>query len=100
MQDTADLLPGFNCGRCGRRRCRDFAVALTEGASLDECPYLSLEKFASVRESLEKGIERVEVITGVVDGLHKGWHSNTRNDKDDSHRDDQFDQRVASFALQ
>ncbi len=69
MQETVDLLPGFNCGRCGQRRCRDFARALPEGATLDDCPYLSLERFASVREKLEKGIEKVEVITGVVDGL-------------------------------
>jgi uncharacterized Fe-S cluster-containing protein len=49
-----DLLPGYNCGRCGCPSCRSFAAALKEGRALDDCPLLGQERYAANREELRK----------------------------------------------
>ncbi len=76
-EEIAGLLPGYNCGECGYRQCRDFAVALLDGkVELDECPHLASEKFAAnmpVIQQLiggpETEIKDAEPIKGVIDGL-------------------------------
>jgi len=49
-----DLLPGYNCGRCGHPSCRSFAVALGEGKRLEDCPLLGQERYAPNLEELRK----------------------------------------------
>ena len=47
-KEIAGLLPGYNCGECGYRQCRDFAAALLDGgAKLAGCPHLESDKFAA-----------------------------------------------------
>ncbi|MBC2698842.1 MAG: hypothetical protein HF976_00135 [ANME-2 cluster archaeon] len=76
-QEIAGLLPGYNCGECGYRQCRDFAAALLEGeAELDGCPYLASEKLALNIPVIQQllggpgtGIKDSRPIIGVIDGL-------------------------------
>ncbi|MEM0498669.1 MAG: (Fe-S)-binding protein [Methanothrix sp.] len=66
------LLPGYNCGECGRKSCRDFAEHLSSAEDLSRCPYMSQERFRDrleeLRGILERGVSR-ERIVGVMDGL-------------------------------
>lgn len=66
------LLPGYNCGECGRKSCRDFAEHLSSIEDLSRCPYMSQERFRDhyeeIRRIIEKGVS-CERIVGVMDGL-------------------------------
>jgi uncharacterized Fe-S cluster-containing protein len=76
-QEITGLLPGYNCGECGYRQCRDFAAALLDGeAELAGCTYLASEKFAGniprIRQILDgfgTATEESGAIMGVIDGL-------------------------------
>ena len=48
------LLPGANCGACGRKGCHDFAVACCEAKSLDglRCPGAGDAGMAAIAELL------------------------------------------------
>ena len=41
-----DLLPGYNCGKCGLPNCRRFAAALGSEKEPEDCPMLSQERYA------------------------------------------------------
>lgn len=84
MKEIAKLLPGFNCGECGFKNCREFARALLKGKDLDLCPYLSQEKHLAERAEIEEILPRLKSemkdregevveaeaeIRGVIDGL-------------------------------
>jgi len=87
MKEIAKLLPGYNCGECGFKNCREFARALLKGQDLDLCPYLGQEKHLAERAKIEEILpemrrrwgeggregrmdEEVEAeIRGVIDGL-------------------------------
>ncbi|MDP2217614.1 MAG: (Fe-S)-binding protein [Methanolobus sp.] len=73
MTDVLSLLPGYNCGSCGFRQCRDFAAQLKSSEDLQRCPFLERDTF---RENLEKLTALVgtdttqeEKIIGIIDGL-------------------------------
>ncbi|NYT01338.1 MAG: hypothetical protein GKC10_01040 [Methanosarcinales archaeon] len=68
------LLPGYNCGECGKRNCREFAGFLTGMEELDMCPFMKQERFlesrARIEALLKEKASRVEErIVGVIDGL-------------------------------
>ncbi|MGA9099565.1 MAG: (Fe-S)-binding protein [Methanotrichaceae archaeon] len=69
------LLPGYNCGECGLRSCREFADALVDIESLKRCPVLQQEKFKDRSERIAQllstgsALEKQEEIIGVLDGL-------------------------------
>jgi uncharacterized protein len=65
-----DLLPGYNCGRCGHPSCRAFASALKDGASVDECPLLGQERYATNRDQLRDVIKdkSPDTFPGLVGG--------------------------------
>jgi len=65
-----DLLPGYNCGRCGYPNCRTFAFALKEGKNVDDCPLLGQERYAANREELQKLV--LEGAPGTFQGLVGG----------------------------
>jgi len=88
MKEIAKLLPGFNCGECGFKNCREFAKALLKGQDLDLCPYLGQGRHLAEREKIEAilprlkcemkdregrggevGAEAEAEIRGVIDGL-------------------------------
>ncbi len=59
-KEIAKLLPGFNCGECGFKNCREFAKALLKGQDLDFCAYLSQEKHLAEREKIEVILPRLK----------------------------------------
>lgn len=56
MKEMAKLLPGYNCGECGFKNCREFGRALLKGkdVDLDLCPYLGQEKHLVDRAKIEE----------------------------------------------
>jgi len=73
LSDILSLLPGYNCGSCGFRQCRDFAAQLKSPEDLRRCPFLERDIF---RDNLGKlsalvgaDISPEEKITGIIDGL-------------------------------
>ncbi|MDH7597334.1 MAG: (Fe-S)-binding protein [Methanothrix sp.] len=72
MRVLERLLPGYNCGECGRRSCRDFAEHLSSAEDISRCPFMSQERFRGrleeIRRILERGASH-ERIVGVMDGL-------------------------------
>jgi uncharacterized protein len=66
-----ELLPGYNCGRCGLPSCRQFAMALREGASVDDCPLLLQERYSEQRQKLMEATFEApsEKHPGLVGGL-------------------------------
>jgi len=69
MSDISDLLPGFNCGRCGFRTCADFGDALLREERLELCPFLFQERFASKRSRIEEAMssKKEGKLIGIVD---------------------------------
>jgi uncharacterized Fe-S cluster-containing protein len=76
-QEITGLLPGYNCGECGYRQCRDFAAALIDGETKPGvCPHLASEKYAVNIPVIQQllggpgtGIKDSRPIVGVIDGL-------------------------------
>ncbi len=61
-----ELLPGFNCGACGKKDCAHFAEALKMSqAGVQDCPVLKQERFRSKRAVLEQMLNH-------QDGICKG----------------------------
>ncbi|VVB70332.1 Putative Fe-S cluster [uncultured archaeon] len=74
--EIAKLLPGFNCGECGLRSCRDFAASLVDVEGIDRCTILKQERFSGRAKQIEKLLaasEKGEEILGVLDGLHASF---------------------------
>ena len=72
MATVVDLLPGFNCGKCECRSCAEFAQTLMEGADLDRCPFMELDRFTRCRKELLALLSEdteSERLAGVIDGL-------------------------------
>ncbi len=71
--DLHTLLPGYNCGSCGFRQCRDFAAQIKDPEDLVKCPFLSRDIFAEKRERLSLLLSTApcteERITGVIDNV-------------------------------
>lgn len=67
-----ELLPGYNCGKCGYRTCGDFADYLKLNHDVEKCPFLLQERFKKNKEKIISLIESgdaEEDIYGVVDGV-------------------------------
>ena len=72
MRQIERLLPGYNCGECGLRSCREFAAALANAESISKCQVLQQEKFKGREEQIAGLLtvpEKEEEIAGVIDGL-------------------------------
>jgi uncharacterized Fe-S cluster-containing protein len=76
LSEIEKLLPGYNCGSCGFRQCRDFAAELAESKNaeyLNKCPFLARDNFRDnvdkILALLGKEIPMAEKIVGIIDGL-------------------------------
>ena len=50
-----ELLPGLNCGRCGRKLCANFAEDLAKGkTTMGKCPYLAGKNYLRCRQIMKK----------------------------------------------
>lgn len=83
-KEIAELLPGYNCGECGLRSCREFAAALVDVDGLSRCPLLQQDRFKGRAEKIMEllaisksadtdtkatATKSDEDIVGVLDGL-------------------------------
>jgi uncharacterized Fe-S cluster-containing protein len=76
MKEIEKLLPGYNCGECGLRSCREFAAALVDVEGLTRCPILDQERFKGRAEEIAKLLAasgKDEEIIGVLDGLRASF---------------------------
>lgn len=72
MDRIEKLLPGYNCGECGCRSCREFGERLTAIADLTLCPMMQQERFRDATAEIAELIRSVgvsEEIRGVIDSL-------------------------------
>ncbi|WP_319508638.1 (Fe-S)-binding protein [uncultured Methanolobus sp.] len=73
MSEIEKLLPGYNCGSCGYRQCRDFATELKSSEDLQKCPFLSRDNFQDnvkkILTLLGETVPEDEKIIGIIDGL-------------------------------
>jgi uncharacterized protein len=62
MVDISRMLPGYNCGRCGYRQCRDYANIAEKSGDVSKCPYLEHAKFTNARAEIEEYLSTHQVI--------------------------------------
>jgi uncharacterized Fe-S cluster-containing protein len=72
MNQIERLLPGYNCGECGLRNCREFAAAVVDVEGLKRCPILNQDRYkeriGQIGELLTIAQSDEEII-GVMDGI-------------------------------
>ncbi len=67
IEAVAELLPGANCGGCGRAGCMDFAKAVVAGdLSPNACPVSSQEIRSSIARALGIELGAAEKLTAVI----------------------------------
>jgi len=54
MAEISKMLPGYNCGECGYRQCRDYAEEISKIGDISKCPYMELERFSDTREDIKE----------------------------------------------
>ncbi|NPE28266.1 hypothetical protein HNV12_09915 [Methanococcoides sp. SA1] len=72
MDDLLELLPGYNCGKCGYQQCRDLAENIRSADDIGRCPFMGKQQFAKnrkkLKELLKTTVKRLDIV-GVIDGL-------------------------------
>ncbi len=54
MAEISKMLPGYNCGECGYRQCRDYAEEISKMGDISKCPYLDLERFSDTKADIKE----------------------------------------------
>jgi len=54
MAELSRLLPGYNCGECGHRQCKDYAEEISMKGDFSKCPHLELERFVDTRADIKE----------------------------------------------
>jgi hypothetical protein len=54
MTDIFKMLPGYNCGECGHRQCKDYAEEIRSLQDAGKCPYLELQRFADTKAEIQE----------------------------------------------
>ena len=58
VEEVEKMLPGYNCGGCGKSGCHGLAIAIVEeGASPDYCKPIKKEQIEVIKEYLKKALE-------------------------------------------
>lgn len=58
IETVHSMLPGYNCGACGRAGCQAFATAvIEEGEDVNNCKPIKSDQVKSIREFLKKSEE-------------------------------------------
>ena len=66
MAEISKMLPGYNCGQCGHRQCRDYAEEIVEIGDLSKCPYLELERFSNIKADIEEYLSTHTIVEHIV----------------------------------
>jgi len=54
MAELFKMLPGYNCGECGYRQCKDNAEEITIDGDFSKCHHLELERFVDTRAEINQ----------------------------------------------
>jgi hypothetical protein len=54
MTKISRMLPGYNCGECGHRQCKDYAEEISIKGDFGKCPHLELERFVETRAEIKE----------------------------------------------
>lgn len=69
MREILRILPGYNCGRCGHRQCKDFARTLAQEDDPGQCPFLREEPCRDNSRRIVEALPSSQVeIRGVLVG--------------------------------
>lgn len=63
MTKISEILPGYNCGGCGHRQCRDYADEISKTGDISKCSYLELDRFSDTNTEIKEALS-----THVVEG--------------------------------
>jgi uncharacterized protein len=72
MNQIERLLPGYNCGECGLKNCREFAATLVDLDDLKRCPILDQERYKERIEQIAQLLSiphNHEDIIGTMNGI-------------------------------
>ena len=70
MAEISKMLPGYNCGECGHRQCKDYAEEISLASSLLNALYL--HAFANIEDA--DTLWTVELVSGNGEGINtKGF---------------------------
>ncbi|KGK98242.1 hypothetical protein LI82_11030 [Methanococcoides methylutens] len=72
MEGILELLPGYNCGKCGYKQCRDLAENMRKAEDIGLCPFMGKQQFSEKRKKLKELLkdrsDNTNII-GIIDGL-------------------------------
>jgi uncharacterized protein len=54
MAEISKMLPGYNCGECGHRQCKDCAEEILMKGDFSKCPHLELERFVETKAEIKQ----------------------------------------------
>jgi uncharacterized Fe-S cluster-containing protein len=54
MAEILKMLPGYNCGECGHRQCKDYAEEISRKGDFSKCPHLELDRFIDPKAEIQQ----------------------------------------------
>lgn len=88
MAEISKMLPGYNCGECGHRQCKDYAEEISKKGDISRCRYLELERFIDTKSRDPAVSIYPHCCSGqsrrsptCVPGLRRGYHRAKKGSK-------------------
>jgi len=69
MAEISKMLPGYNCGECGHRQCKDYAEEISIKGDISKCRYLELERFIDTKAEIQQFLSTHIVVLDKVEDL-------------------------------
>ena len=69
MAEISKMLPGYNCGECGHRQCKDYAEEISIKGDISKCLYLELERFIDTKAEIQQFLSNHIVVEDKVEDL-------------------------------
>lgn len=79
MAEISEMLPGYNCGECGHRQCKDYAKEVSIKGDFNKCPHLELDRFIDTKAEIQQFLsthifveDKIEVFRSQCRGCGEG----------------------------
>jgi uncharacterized Fe-S cluster-containing protein len=72
MAEISKMLPGYNCGECGHRQCKDYAEEISVKGDISKCCYLELDRFIDTKAEIQQFLSTHIVVEDKIAGLKEG----------------------------
>jgi uncharacterized protein len=69
MVEISKMLPGYNCGECGHRQCKDYAEEISAKGDISKCRYLELERFIDTKAEIQQFLSTHIVVEDKIEDL-------------------------------